>query len=97
MTPKEPAAFGPGPTPNDWSCPHGGRWIGWPGGWMQVAAPMTLNTEGYPEALCHCEPPYPGPKQAVAPRLGEGPQYEQDWDEETAEDEDEYEEEEGFD
>lgn len=55
---------------------------------MQVAAPITLNTEGCPESLCHCEPPYPGSKQAITPKLGEGPPYEPDWDEEVENDED---------
>ena len=44
-------------TPDDWSCEHGGRWIHWQGGWMQVVAPMSLDGMGRTRRICDCRPP----------------------------------------
>lgn len=45
---------------DDWSCPHHGRWILGPDGWMQVVAPMALLKDGTTAPVCDCRPP-PGP------------------------------------
>lgn len=57
---------------DDWSCPHGGRWIGWPGGWMQVVVPMRLVGESV-EAICDCRPPGNRPKQPVTGDIEDDP------------------------
>lgn len=83
-------ASAPGPT--DWSCEHGGRWLRWTGGWMQVVAPMTLNQDGAVESICACEPPGAGPKQPAVPNLGEGDGYPGPWDDPELSEDDEYDE-----
>ena len=45
----------------DWSCPHGSRWIWWPGmdgkgEWMGVAITMRTGRNG-PVRVCKCLPP----------------------------------------
>lgn len=61
----------------DWSCPHGSRWIWWPGlegegEWKAVVIPTGTDAHGGPYRICDCFPPgskRQGGGRAVGPEL----------------------------